>query len=109
MLGPILNHPERISADLARALLNGAGKGGFPEALGTLSRNRIRGRLHLIDRPTLIVWGEKDRLVPLGDAFRLQSEIEGSKLVIFPDARHLPMVECPDRFNALLAKFSAET
>jgi pimeloyl-ACP methyl ester carboxylesterase len=73
-----------------------------------LSRHRIRDRLHLIQCPTLIVWGEKDRLVPVRDAFRLQSEIEGSQLVVFPDAGHMPMLELAARFNATLAKFASE-
>jgi pimeloyl-ACP methyl ester carboxylesterase len=106
--GLLAHRPERIPADVARTLTDGASKEGFPEALAMLSRHSIRDRLGLIACPTLIVWGEKDRLVPLRDSFCLQSAIEGSQLVVFPDTGHVPMIEFPQRFNAILTKFTGE-
>jgi pimeloyl-ACP methyl ester carboxylesterase len=103
------HHPELIPADVARTLLDGVAKEGFPEALAAASRHSIRDRLGLIACPTLLVWGEKDRVVPLRDSFRLQSGIDDSQLVVFPDAGHVPMIEFPQRFNAILTRFTSET
>jgi len=50
--------------------------------------------------PTLIIWGEKDRLIPFNHAFRFERDIKGSKRIIYPDAGHLPMVEHPERVYA---------
>jgi pimeloyl-ACP methyl ester carboxylesterase len=107
-LGLLARRPERIPADIARALLDGVGKEGYPEALASASRHSIRDRLGLIACPTLIVWGEKDRVVPLRDSFRLQSGIDDSQLVVFPDAGHVPMIEFPQRFNRIVTRFTGE-
>jgi pimeloyl-ACP methyl ester carboxylesterase len=54
--------------------------------------------------PTLIVWGEKDPLVPVSHAYRAHELIEGSRLEIFEGAGHYPYLEDPQRFaNTLLA------
>jgi pimeloyl-ACP methyl ester carboxylesterase len=55
--------------------------------------------------PTLIVWGSRDRLVPTTDAERVHSRISGSRLVILPDAGHLPQREQPEAFAKAVAGF----
>lgn len=50
-------------------------------------------RLPQLHAPTLILWGERDRWIPLEFAHRLHSAIAGSKLVTHPDAGHVPMEE----------------
>jgi len=55
--------------------------------------------------PTLIVWGEKDRLIPATDAPRVQASIAGSRLVVIPDAGHLPQREQPEAFARAVAEF----
>jgi pimeloyl-ACP methyl ester carboxylesterase len=57
--------------------------------------------------PTLIVWGEKDRLIPVFDAPRVQALIAGSRLVRIPDAGHLPQREQPEAFARAVAEFVA--
>lgn len=104
-LSLLARHPDRFSADLSRAILSGAGKEGFPAALAFLSTHGIRGRLDQIRCPTLIVWGANDHLVPVADAFELQAAIPDAQLVVFPDCGHVPMIEHPDRFNAIVRRF----
>jgi pimeloyl-ACP methyl ester carboxylesterase len=60
--------------------------------------------------PVLVVWGRNDMLVPRGDA-RLYVELIGdnARREMFEDTGHLPMIERPTRFNALLADFVAES
>ena len=47
--------------------------------------------LHRIDVPTLLIWGEDDRLVPpsFGEAYR--ALIPGSRLVVLPGSRARPV------------------
>jgi len=61
--------------------------------------------LHRIDVPTLICWGDSDRLVPpaYGPAFR--DLIPGSRLEIFECCGHLPHAECADKFVSTLTRF----
>lgn len=55
--------------------------------------------------PTLIVWGRKDRLIPVEESERLASRIPGSRLVVLPDAGHLPQREQPEAFSRAVAEF----
>jgi pimeloyl-ACP methyl ester carboxylesterase len=43
--------------------------------------------------PTLIMWGAKDRLIPLENAKRFESDIVGSQLVVFENLGHVPQEE----------------
>jgi pimeloyl-ACP methyl ester carboxylesterase len=52
-------------------------------------------RLHRVAAPTLIVWGQSDRVLPPAYAAEWQRRISGSRLVIRQDAGHLPHVEQP--------------
>ena len=66
----------------------------------TLLRARTQGPLdptplRRLDVPTLIIWGAKDRWVPVADAFRLQGDIKGATLAIFEKLGHNPMEEDP--------------
>jgi pimeloyl-ACP methyl ester carboxylesterase len=55
----------------------------------------IQNRLQDINTPTLILWGEKDRWIPLPQAYQLHQAIDGSKLIVFTNAGHIPMEEMP--------------
>jgi pimeloyl-ACP methyl ester carboxylesterase len=58
-------------------------------------------RLGLVkELPTLIVWGENDRIVPVSTAAIYQQAISGSKLVMLKDCGHRPEIEQTDRFLA---------
>ena len=61
--------------------------------------------LHRIDVPTLICWGDSDKLVPpaYGPAFR--DLIPGSRLEVFEHCGHLPHAECGDDFVRRLTRF----
>jgi pimeloyl-ACP methyl ester carboxylesterase len=66
---------------------------------------RIGREAHLIKQPTLLVWGEIDRDVPVANGERLNREIPGSRLVIFRDCGHLPQEEFPREFTEVVAQF----
>jgi pimeloyl-ACP methyl ester carboxylesterase len=61
--------------------------------------------LHRIKVPTLLVWGDHDRLFPQDYAFAFQRLIPGAKAVIIADCGHLPQVEKGDVFAAELEAF----
>lgn len=67
-------------------------------------------RLYLADAvPVLIVWGARDRLVPAHHAEHAHRNIPGSRLEVFREVGHLPQLEVPSRFVAVLERFLAET
>jgi pimeloyl-ACP methyl ester carboxylesterase len=61
--------------------------------------------LHRIDVPTLLMWGDRDGLVPseFGEAY--QALIPGSRLVVLPRAGHAPFDEQKDAFLAAFLDF----
>jgi pimeloyl-ACP methyl ester carboxylesterase len=104
----VLRYPERLSGPLTHELVQGAGKPGFLPALDALMSYSFRDRLARIEMPVLIVWGRNDILVPVGDAARFERLIgPNARKVIFEDTGHVPMLERPRRFNALVAAFLA--
>ena len=61
--------------------------------------------LHRIDVPTLLIWGDHDRMFPIAHALAYQKLIAGAKLVIIPECGHVPHVETPDAFVAAIESF----
>ena len=63
--------------------------------------------LHRIDVPTLLLWGEKDGLVPpeFGQAYR--ALIPSARLVVLPEAGHAPFDEQREAFLAAFLDFAA--
>ncbi|HEY2747677.1 MAG TPA: alpha/beta hydrolase [Polyangia bacterium] len=59
--------------------------------------------------PTLIVWGDEDRLVPLGHGRRLVRAIADARLEIVPACGHMPFIERPEEFLRVVRPFLAET
>ena len=70
-----------------------------------LLREDVLADLHAITAPTLLVWGERDPLVPpsVGELFR--AELPHARLELVRGARHVPMVERPMEFCRLLTDF----
>jgi pimeloyl-ACP methyl ester carboxylesterase len=58
--------------------------------------------------PTLLLWGEEDEFQPIDYARRFDREIPRTRLVVVPDARHIPMEDAPERTGTALANFFAE-
>lgn len=55
--------------------------------------------------PTLILWGGKDRLIPLENGHKFATDIAGSQLVVFDDLGHVPQEEDPKRTVQVLRDF----
>ena len=97
--------------DQAIAVRMAAGDG---YTINSITESIIRGEDFLDDvvktikRPTLIVWGRQDGLVPLADGEHFNKDIVGSKMIVIEQCGHVPNAEKPGEFNAALLKFLAE-
>lgn len=85
-----------------KALRSGVSLAGLHKSL--LMHEKAKA-LHL---PTLIAWGENDRIAPAAQAHRAQQAIEGAQLHIFPSCGHWPQMERAEEFNPLVAGFVEE-
>lgn len=52
-------------------------------------------RIPALRMPTLVLWGQQDRLIPVENAHRFHRDLPNDTLVIFPHAGHVPMEEQP--------------
>ena len=67
-------------------------------------------RLYLAAKvPSLIMWGERDPIIPVAHAHSAHREMPGSRLELFPRAGHFPHRDDPRRFVELLTDFVADT
>jgi pimeloyl-ACP methyl ester carboxylesterase len=99
--------PEEVEA-YAAPLKTAAGKHAIihsarqivPEDIATLSE-----RYKTIELPTLIMWCDHDRIVPLEVGLKLRRTLPNSKLRLVEDCGHMPQEEQPDSTLRLLQEF----
>lgn len=72
----------------------------------TLYNPRLQYWLHRVDVPTLVLWGDSDKIVPVayGDAFC--QEIAGAELSIIEDAGHYLPYDKPHEFATSIVEFA---
>jgi pimeloyl-ACP methyl ester carboxylesterase len=69
-----------------------------------------RDRLYLLgEMATLIVWGERDRTIPLRHGREAEEAIPRCRFETLPRAAHFPHLEDPDGLAAVLGDFIATT
>jgi pimeloyl-ACP methyl ester carboxylesterase len=130
--GPILSAGARAGSLLSRlGLRASADVQGLAEGFGSLrdhssrrafvhtarsviepSGQRVdaRDRLYLTAKvPTLIVWGEKDRMIPVMHGREAHEQMPGSRFEEFPGAGHFPFNDDPERFVEVVGDFIATT
>ena len=59
--------------------------------------------------PTLIVWGDRDDIIPVAHGYAAHEAIPGSRLCVLDDVGHFPHAEAPERFLEVLTDFLATT
>lgn len=67
---------------------------------------KLRGRLQRLDVPTLILWGESDRIVSVEYGRALCNAIPGARFELIPSAGHYPHIEQPARFAQAILDFA---
>lgn len=72
--------------------------------LAQAERNRVRditkqpfARIREIRVPTLVVWGERDQLLPVAGALRFHADLPNDELKLYADIGHMPQLEAPAR------------
>lgn len=78
------------------------GSTDYPQAVGTMKKTfkkvieeDLSCLWEKIDSQTLIIWGKKDKITPLEDAYLMKKKIKNSELKVF-DYEHSPQKEAPD-------------
>jgi pimeloyl-ACP methyl ester carboxylesterase len=67
-------------------------------------------KLHLTaDLPTLLIWGDHDRIIPVAHAYAAHDALAGSRLEVLEGVGHFPHVEVPTVVTDILEDFFAST
>jgi pimeloyl-ACP methyl ester carboxylesterase len=74
----------------------------------TAAQYDIEPFLQRISAPTLIVWGDRDPLLPIQSAQIFKNQIPNARIAIVPGAAHIPMIEQPSIFLDSLLGFLNE-
>jgi len=96
--------PEIVMDFVNRMRLPNAKYAFMSTLLGMRYAPKLQGRLAKITAPTLLVWGDSDKMIPLQYAKEYR-EIPDSELTVIKNCGHTPYVEKPMTFNKLLLKF----
>lgn len=78
------------------------------KSLLKVARNKVESnyeRLHELEMPTLILWGDKDKWVSIKDAYKFKKSINNSELIVYKGLGHVPMEEDPEITVNDLIKF----
>lgn len=69
------------------------------------AEKQYESQLENIRVPTLIVWGDKDSIIPLQQGELLHQKVAGSKMIVLRDARHPCYLDRPEEFHRALLDF----
>lgn len=79
--------------------------GLMKETFKKIIKEDLTSYLSQIYIPTLIIWGERDKITPLSDAYLMKKEISNSTLEIIPKADHRINFTAPEKLSEITAKF----
>ncbi len=90
---------------LARRLSGLTATSSIPQVVSGLYDRMLPQRIRSLRAPTLIVWGGRDRYLPVRHARAAHRAIRNSTLIVFPRSGHAPQREHPREFNRLVLRF----
>ena len=70
------------------------------------ARSRLSG---IASRPSMLVWGERDRIVPAAHVEAARQELPATRVEMFARSGHFPHLDEPDRFARVLDDFISGT
>jgi pimeloyl-ACP methyl ester carboxylesterase len=109
----VYGDPSRVTDELVDRYYELSLRDGNRRALGLRLESIVpseisAARIATLTQPTLILWGRKDRLIPLAYGERFAQDIAGSRLVVFDGLGHVPHEEDPEATVAALLRFLEE-
>ena len=102
------NAPKNV-VDHVVALAQSTAAEVWTDALPELMEMDLRHAVPRVRVPAIVLVGEHDRVTPPAGAVALADALPEGRLVVVPDAGHIPMLETPDAVVRELAAFTRET
>ncbi len=107
----VLYHPPQslvnVAADsTARSILGPEGVRAIPRITrNVIGHDQVEEVLPRITQPTLLIWGDKDEVLPPRWAQSFLSLLPTARLAMIADSGHMPMLENPDETARLFDQF----
>jgi len=108
MMAGFVRDPAIATAALAHEMMSVFASPGLVKALMSAARDDVAQHAERVTAPTLLLWGEKDPVVPVASARKLAATLPNARLTTFPGVGHCPMLEQAARFNELVADWVDE-
>ena len=104
---PLLQNNEALVDQFMTARVMANDGGTINSIIESIKRKEdfLNDRLGEIKKPTLIIWGKQDGLLPIADATTFNKGIVGSELVLFDQCGHVPQFEKAADFNKAVFDF----
>jgi pimeloyl-ACP methyl ester carboxylesterase len=103
------HNPEFASADALQCAAVHLEQPGWQQALIAFTRSggysSYQSQLPNLQQPTLILWGESDRILGTKDATKFEQTIPNSRLIWLPQCGHVPHLEQPERTATHILEF----
>jgi pimeloyl-ACP methyl ester carboxylesterase len=97
--------PQHLALGDAQLVLSSSGAATrLGPALSTVLRTDLRPLLDRLERPVGLVWGERDRVVPIATLDAIRKLRPGVVAETIPAAAHIPQLEQPQQFVAALQR-----
>ena len=109
VLGKLFAEPETVSAEMVENVLRfkrrdgvSAGLAAVAASLGRDGRQAVdlRGVLEATTAPVLVIWGERDAIIPVNQSENLPAKIHVERIA---EAGHMPMMEAAGSVNRMIA------
>jgi pimeloyl-ACP methyl ester carboxylesterase len=105
LLAGAIAEPQRLSTDDARTMLRASrGSTRIGPAVEAVMRADLRPLLERLDRPLGLIWGRRDRVVPIATLERISAVRPEVVVETLEDAAHVPQLECPEEYLAALRR-----
>lgn len=95
----LYGNPDKVTDEMVELYFDMANREGNREAITERMESFERPSpielIPSINTPTLILWGGKDRLIPVENAWKFHRDLPNSRISTFPQAGHMPMEEIP--------------
>jgi pimeloyl-ACP methyl ester carboxylesterase len=97
----VYGNPDLVTDELVNRYYELSLREGNRSALKARFEQTLPGalmdKIGTINVPTLLIWGRKDKLIPLKFGKRFKQEIVNSQLIVFDDLGHVPHEENPQK------------
>ena len=105
----VMGDPSKVTPALVdryfAMTVRAGNRASLPARFTFLPTEQSAARIARISKPTLILWGGRDRLIPPNNGDRLHRDIAGSQLLVFPALGHVPQEEDPAATVAAALRF----